>query len=1204
MDVQTPYLDAIHAVPGNTPGQKFKWLAKLIRERISECNSLEEVMESDKIPRLLAPLVQVEAARMLMKKEPKDQSNYKAIAEALKSQDATIVKKALQVDSFFDGTSEITSCDYFVDHLFPYVSLRTRRRIIQKLAYRLAPKDPALAQQFFDMIAELYGLKQALPLLLSCKESYMYDTIVTRKIVLSRSLVKRIFRKNPDFVVRYLRLGMRSTDLKSNPWCDSVYDADDILVALIKKRCEAFVELYEMHKDRPPSVALSNKSAEAFLKKGWDHFQRQPRLYIKLIPLRIISATRMEAIFPKLFPDNPDRFGTDQMLGYLKFYPQDKKLDLLLNTHRELYGKSITDDTRNVTVTLLTLLPAEERIRMARIKMLEGKPPAIMDYLRTWRCYLPVDETVPKIKDEIAKTPVMEYRVGLLCQMVYCCRVNNDDAALLEVLTYFRDRHRNEQAMFLMRVFDCLLEVYDLAHASEAVWAVLIEIVVRAHVRDSLASSISTSARILEAGIHFKIIHDEPIDQLIGFFVDLKSRRYSRPWNILEKYPEYERTCLEACLAVVSQRYDSDEGPSQVDKIEILYDLTSSIYHFNESHVSKSSRIERMSIKNYPWLLKEVEKILTATDTDLRNAYVLENFRDTLRKHEKDIYERLCADSTKQKKIVDDIETGKALSLLHEAPEEILANWQEYLKACQDKWSQGSTKRFVRATRWYNEIPVRFAQKCLQDLTKEKRGVSLEILALLVHGQTLVRIIEPLIPTDKTIDIQGKEAKVIYDLTYHVITSARLVNPPVPLQVVGRLCEGDYLSLALSILTNICRRTSTMDVISFAKIITSQRVSVRKHGIRIMCLVASRKQLCDFLLAQWKSEKHYSIREVLLTKASEMFTAESDRHTWSLIKQMISTMETKDTSILPTLIRNVAVVSDEYVEDYIKLLLKTLDDFAKADVAQKTIGSYVRSLLEKITPAICNTVSESFTKELLRRFLFHCNDDIARVTGNFAITAYLQSAKFNKHDVFEERMKTFAAIFAEKVKSGWDVPHPNTSLYYPTNYAVHHFIESLINTVPLADVDPRVMDGMLKAFLAVLTPQMAAGSYLLLVYANERVATKTPKEFGVKIGQRMPELVGIFSPFLVSFMVNTMKYLLRTNAFKDDDQEGTRLGVMEGLMQVGSVEATLMAVQLFSGPVSNANKRRYESLLEQFRKYDHRAIKSALSDVINSLDMA
>ena len=211
----------------------------------------------------------------------------------------------------------------------------------------------------------------------------------------------------------------------------------------------------------------------------------------------------------------------------------------------------------------------------------------------------------------------------------------------------------------------------------------------------------------------------------------------------------------------------------------------------------------------------------------------------------------------------------------------------------------------------------------------------MEILALLVHGQTLVRIIQPLMPTNKNIDIQQKEAKDNYSLIYYIIASAKLANPLVPLQLVGRLCEGDYLSLALSILTYICRRTSVTDVISFAKLITSQRVSVRKHGIRIMCLVASRKQLCDFLLAQWKSENHYSIREVLLTKASDMFKAESDRHTWSLIKQMISTMETKDTSILPTMIRNVAVVSDEYVEDYIKLLFKTLDDFAKADVTQK-----------------------------------------------------------------------------------------------------------------------------------------------------------------------------------------------------------------------------------------------------------------------------
>ncbi|XP_043264517.1 uncharacterized protein LOC122404542 [Colletes gigas] len=1194
MNIQTPYLDGIRAISGATPSEKYRWIAKLIKERISECNSLEEIVESEKIPRILVPLIQVQAAQMLIKNEPNNLDNYAAIAEALKSEDASVVNKALQASSFFDGSNTtITNVRYFFDHLFPYVSLNTRIRIIKTLAIRLAPKRSTLAEEFFTAVATTYGLDQALPLLPACSETFMYNAILERRIVLSRKLVDTIFRKNPDFIVRYFRLSKPETDpYVRNLHRVNIYDFGDFLAALIKKRLKSFVELYEMHEKLPPAVRLSNKGAENFLKNGKEYFQRKPKLYIKLVPLKLITAKRMETIYSKLFPSSIKEFCTDQMLDYLEYYPHDRKLDLLVKSYREAYGRNILDDWQSVTVQVMRMLPAEERIKQARIKMeKESSPASTVDYTHVWRCYLSTSETIPMIKEEVSKTSEMENRASLLCQMIYSCRVNKDDQALLEALTYFRDRFKNEQPWFLLKVFECLLNLYDLPHLSRNHWAVLMDIIVRAIVKNDFMTSSTISEKVLESAIHFKIIYDEPIDQFIRALVELKSNRYSGFWNILTKYPEYERTCLEACLTVVSQCYNSNEPPWNTDRDRMLYTLCSSLYNFNETHVNHkhNARVERMSIKNYPWLLKKVERVLTTKD---QSTYVLGEFRSILEKHEKDLFDRLFAE---EKKSIADIESGEALGLLKKNPEEILSKWKEYLKACMGTWSRESTRRFVRATRWYNDIPARFVEQCLENLTKNKSGVSLEIVAVLVHGKTFTKIIEPLIPTKKTIDVHNDDAKKNYSLIYDIVSSVKYVNPPVSLQLIGNLCEGDYLSLALSALTNVCRRTALMDAIAFAKTLIAQRVTVRKHGIRLMRMLAPRDQLHSFLVSLCRTEEHHSIREVLFDKGIELFREEPGPATWSLLSQMASTVTAKDKGSFSVLIRTIYLIPDEYIVDFVKLLLRTIDSFTEAGVERETVSTYVKALLTQINAAVCNLLPEEFTEELLRRFLFNSNMSVSRAAGHFVLEAHLLPAK----EKLDSRLKTFSTIFAEVVKNGWNVPHSKRTHFYPVNHAVHSFVDYLIRMIPYVDVDPRLIDGILKAFLSVLTPQMDATSYLMLVYTREQVSVKTPQEFGTKLGEKLPDLVDTFSPMFLSFMSNTMQYLFNQNLFKDYDKEDATLGVIEGLIENGSIEATLMAVKMLTPSKSKENLARYDKLVTKFADYDHPAIRSLLCDIIN-----
>lgn len=1191
--MQTPYLDAIQSIPGDTPSEKFQWIANLIKERLSECNSLEDVVESEKVPRMLTPLIQVQAAVTLNKKDPSNQSTYSAIAEALKSEDEIIISRALQAKSFFDGSNKtITNVRYFFDNLLPRVSLNTRTRIIKNLAIHLAPKYSSLAEEFFTAVASFYGLEQALPLLLACSETFTYNTIVEKKIVLTRRFVKQIFCRNPDFVVRYLRLSKPNTDpCARNLHPVDIFDLSDFLPLLIKKRLNSFVELYEMHENLLPSVRLSNKCAEAFMKNGKEHLMRKPELYINLIPLKMISENCLESIYPRLFPETPENVSIPKMLNYLKYYPQEKKVDLLLRSYQQAYGKSILDSPHLITPELLVLLPPEERVKQARIKLEnEEKPRSKMNYLTDWKCYLPIEESISKFKEEIGKTSEMEIRSAIACKMVYSCKVNNNDQALLDLLTYLNSRHKNEQAWFLMNIFNVLLELYDLFQLSDACWIILLEMIMRLHVKKDLMPGNPASVRMVEEAIHYKILHNVPIDTMIDILVELKCMRCGEHWNILRKYPEYEKKCLEACVVIVSQKYNTDKTPWKEDKVGILYELCASIYYFNDYHQVeiKNNRLERMTIKNYPWLVQAVEEILlTSHEGNQSDGYIIRNLLRLLKTHEKDLFKRYQP----QASVADDMEAGMAILTLKKNPKDVLFKWKEYLKACQIFWNNSHAKCFVKATRWYKDIPLKFVEQCYQDLRQKKNEVCLDILAVLVYGFTFEKIITPLLPSNTTIDIQHKEARVNYGLLYHSINGMKIANPPVSLTILGKLCDDEYLSAALSALTNVCRRTNSMDVIAFARTLATQRVSVRKHGIRLMYMVAPHQQFLKFLRAQWDSEKHHSIREVLFAKTMQLFKQDSGPDNWSMLAHVISTLTPNDVVDFKKALSFIATIPDEYVPDFMKLALNVIDNFEKAGMSQDVVNAYSSKMLSDVNAAICNLLPEDFIKELIRRFLFHQELEVARCAGLFVITALLHPAK----EKFDKRMKIFSDVFTEIVTNGWDAPHPKYSHFYPVNNAVHRFVELVVETSSYLDtMELRLIDGILSTFLYVLVPTMDAKSYLLLVYMKEQAIAKTPKEFGNRIGEMIPKLFDIFTPLFLPFMIDTLQRFLEMRTFIGDQN----LKIIEGLTEVESIEAKVIAVKLLSvQPVQFEDQ--YNKLIAKFSKTDHPVIISIVCDINN-----
>ncbi|XP_036144412.1 uncharacterized protein LOC118646164 [Monomorium pharaonis] len=1184
-DLQTPYLQAIQKIPGDTASKKLSWIGKLISHRTNEdCEQLS--------PELL-PILRVETA--IKEKRHED------ITVALMSEDSTITNRALKASWFFDGSHKnIINVAYFCECLFPKVCLNTRMRIVLALAYR--GKDSVFAQEMFMAITNTYGVQTAYPLIIACDESFAYKMIVEKELVLPVEIVKKIFRKNPDLVVQFLKLLKPVNVTERTPFAIGINKYKFFLPKLIKKRLEAFVELCEIHEAHPPTITLSNKCTEIFLKKAQQHFIKKPFIYIRMLPLKKINEKLMESIFPGLLPAQISSFNTNKMLDYLKHYPQNKRYDLLRKSYKNKYDADILNEIENVTPALLRLLPTEERIKQARIKIEKQNLEEISDddseiihaeYEKAWICYLSVNEAIPAIKEKINKTSRELYRFNLFVRMMYVCKINEDDDALFDTLTYFLNRYENENSRVFEQMFNYLLKMYNVSYLNEKLVFFLLKIIRLYYVKTEYVGT----ADILSAVIRFKLIHNMPIEELIDMFLD-NNRRYIS-FNILQENPQYERLCLVTFANQIEKKSFKDLR----EKVTNFCRLIVAMYDFNDRCKKSRIEIEKMTITDYPWLMNGVFQMICSKEWYFEPCW---NLKDILRKNEPKLYG--CWFSSKNN--IANITSGAALILLKRDLQNVLDNWEKYLEDCMENYRSKSVQRFIRATRWYKDLPIKFTKRCMNymhDEDTDELSSSVVILAILLHGNVLTKLINPLITTEITVDTSHENAEDNYMFIKNLSLSINLSNPPIPLDLVakGLLCKGDYLSIALMTLINISRRTSIPNVISVVQKLMNMPVSTQKgYGIRLMYLIASVRELTDFLQKAWATENHHSIRKVLFNVLQKFFVTKPTSETWSLYYQTMSTFSLKDERLLLD-VKLFPEISNKYVTKYLDLWLKTIDNLREMGLNVYRTNKHIAKCLSTLTTPVFHLLPDKFAENILRRFLFYMDNGVSSAARDFTIL-YILSEDKDKHTA---RIKIFADVFHKTVTTYWNVPDP-TKRSYPINKAVHLFIDELVFSYIDAFYFKRftnleLIDNMQIIFSSVLSPEQDAWSYLLLVYAKkfQEYIISTEESFGLKIGQQLQELIDIFSLQLVPFMAEVLIYFLR-KVYLEDDLEEVMLDVMEELIEADNTDSCFIAVKMLPSTIKTKHIARYNRLIEKFQEMKEKSIiTTVLYNYLNKTDL-
>jgi hypothetical protein len=1203
----SPYLLAIQSLDGQNPGDKYKKLHSIAAQIIKDDKEREEFISTGftgRVQPAMLPHLRILVGNKLKLND--------AVIEALKSDDAMIIRQALNAKWFYSSSNDIIHVDYFVSNVIPYISLRTRLELVKTLAHYLIG-DSKKADDFFGCFADLFGEEKALPLIVACSENYIYSVVLKRRITLPSRILGILYRKYPELVIRYLQLGNEKNeknkdDRKIHNISLSSYSS--FLPMLVKHHTQEFVELFECSPNYSKNMKLGSTRAEFFLRNATDVLIKKPRIFLNILPLKLVSnklsTQQFESMFENLFLKDVKDFSIEQMIDYLQYYPEEKKFGLLMSKYKLLYGEDLLENFNTFACEdFYKLLPTDikEEYGKRKLESFVGQRQH-----HNYIVCLPPKESIRLLKERI-KIPSDVSRSEWIRQMIKSCAIYDSKEDLLDVLVYYYSRHMNEQAYVLHDFLDSLTDAFDIKSLSKAHWQVLKQIIRTAYTKgDLFATSSYQYANFFKGALHYflkqnkletLLQNNEFLDLLINIIVECYIE-HDMQWNFITDCPEYERVCLQKFLTAIPEKYPQSFKIWDKNKIKLSVTsyLIKSMHDFNVRHFfmksnkryntgiimdTNNKEIKRMklTINDYPWLMNFATDLIKIEASD---ATSFKEFRKILRIHDLEFYQNLIDDDPN---LINDVESSDALVALKYDHNRILSKWKLYLNACKEKLQMGSrfAKCFVLAIRWYQEIPVKFVKQCFLELESKN---SILILGILLEGEAFGKVIEPYLPRDKKINVECDNARNRYDIVSSLTKAINFSNPPVSFDIIASFCQGDYVALATNTLTNIAQRLPNDKVLGYANQLIDKPISVKKLGIRMVFQVATNRELQAFLKRMWESEDNLSIRELVANKIYDVFKKSPGDETWRLINACFHGITSNDQKIIQNFLSPEGI-DLSYVASYIQALFNKIDAITSdEEIKEQWICTFIRMIDENIM----QWLPEDLIIDIMKRHFFN-------YSTIFTVRAYLLS----DIDKFEQRLLIIMNILRDEIKK-FNISSSKSSRYYPANYHIHTFIPLMIQQ--LLDkqnnaMSVRAIDAALELFSTILHPYQDVKIYITLSMYKNYFEAETPKDFGAKFGKNVARFVNEFeSAIIVSDIVEIMNgFFNHANVYKDIKKLDLKLIIIKGLMESNEHYGALVGIKLINCYEMSHYNNSFDELMQIWKGIDNITVKAVLSNLMN-----
>ncbi|XP_031767122.2 uncharacterized protein LOC116413257 [Galleria mellonella] len=1193
-------------IVGNNLGEKHRYLnaqvlaAKLNNTDFDDAVAKEETCDTDK-------LFKIDLAS--------EHKNINYIVNILKCGDSLYITRGLKsVWIFDDKYSNIVNPDNLQQNIFPFMSLKMKKKFLTTTAINLQCKNRAAA--FYTYCINIKLTNIAAKFLILTSDDFKLGVIQKEEpfhSITNRSGDDKYIK---HFIGNSFELARAYLESIKDFLRDPVIYTLRYLYSISQSEYLDLLEKYDSGRSRTCRFGL--RISKSIMQKHKDRVSNNIKIYINVVNKNILTKYINEndcRLYLKfLLPDSTEKFWK---MNYCKCYkfiidflPNEERFETVKVLFKEKYNEEFETKVDFYQLHYYKLMTPAEQNAWALYQISNNREILGNDNEYLWYRFIDFKNAFIEIKKYVMITTDTSSRLDILKVLIESAK-NQDD--LKKLFTYFYDRHVNELNRIKESFLTEVIVKHNIFEFDDECWTAFDKVLYSMNIYNITTVANCRSLLFLATLMYHILKKKELHDAIKKYLNDMRWYRVWRDMEILYTKLNFsqQETIYEYLLQWYTKKVQSMEEQADDEKVR------SSIRHYIE--IILNMLIHHKKTKEQ---CPDVVSKFVYLDWDYYKSNPIfyekrENFTDD---------NALVRQLKKDARVVGE--------RLDEIKNEILKSKRDY-----------RINQFLRKVKiYFSHDLAKDYLLLLLDILKSTDTLNMFTVRDTLYGimqladqQTLNDLLLKYAPTEPKID-HDKVNSHLLNIQIGICRFACFACPPVSLSNIRMYIKGDYVQFCLPMFNYYANNLPLPLCLKFIESLLDGPVSVHKHGLRLAFSCFNEEQLKSLIIGVWKRRKNVSVRLVAYNALFNHIIngVESEQMVlFPVLKSCTLDLKEDDQNDIYRLI-NSNRLPDVFLSEYIECAWQAVDKLSfdkttnldrKENVVRNMINSinllkidFVKSIIEKhINDMLCEGGIRTKYKENVSSL----HMEIWKLTASYII--YFADQQLQKNS-------DMASLIIKKCIESWHFVQDET---YTIRQFCSQFIGFLIErrhdnksyecVVPIFEVIIKHLQDSLSVFeiyLMVWDLQLSIAEITIVHAGKNEYNTKETAEdkafvmkqtilnFAYNVENQIKDRVlnrMYFSCFnneikdKVISTLGTIKICLDYNDESEIEVTDLRVIFAMGLLQNDMFETYLLAAYILPNTSVRHWSDDYEHVINKIRAFDSLEIKSYLyKKLINS----
>ncbi|XP_050683382.1 uncharacterized protein LOC126978462 isoform X6 [Leptidea sinapis] len=728
------------------------------------------------------------------------------IQGVLKCGDSLYVSRALKYDFIYgDEFSAIINPDNLNQEIFPYMSLRMKKKLLENVASRV--RNQTRLQSFFEY----------------CMKIRMFNLAFKFSICLTLAYILKLDIVSQDIVMKFSNLFL--------------VDA------------EKYLDMIEKHYHKNASTRFGARVSKSIMTKHKDRVLRNPFVYIHILHKKVLAhhstSEDAKSYIRDLLPDHVDDFWLSNIYSTYKYIFDLIPKSEIFQFYKSAFTNKYETDFFEMNVQFYYLnyfefLSQEERENIALKHIEAGEELLGENYDFIWYKFVDYEVAFPAIKKCLLVTNDSSIRNDMFKTLVNSAR---NQRHLENLFIYYYERHVNEPEYYKDVFIDTVADNKNIFEFDEGCWTAFNKILYSIEV---YTPGCNKRDRFRAFCIIYHIINDIEMPEALIYYIlhDFNSYEFLKhrdkltdaQWlQIYDNMYEVHHKHMNE----INERLITGAGDTQIknEMLEQIRKFLSLLEFFKKSMNDIPKNILNFITSNIDYF-----QYCDFFRKDVKEEKITESLLLRLLKKDKRL---LILDKTRKNKIFDKMNDDIGLRL------------NRFAMVLKIYFSNDAiAKEFLE-----------FFQSCIGKATydyKYYRVIKTAVCSLfqLADEDYKVNLMSKYAPIEAKIDHKNIGRDVL-SIQEAICRHAGYSRPPVPLSSILQYIKGDYVHFCLPIFNMYLADLPLPKAMQFIEAVLNAPVSIQKHGIRLAFKMFSTEKLEKLVRDIWNKSKNVSIRMII-----------------------------------------------------------------------------------------------------------------------------------------------------------------------------------------------------------------------------------------------------------------------------------------------------------------------------------------------------